>query len=624
MHLNKAIESEKKALLLLLKLLILLCLIKTFFLIYNYSSNKGWNIDNYKEVLAIGGWALYYDAAMISLVSLPFFLVQIITKNNIVLKIAAGMSVTLTTIMLLLNIADIFYFPFHRQRADADLLYVLRNPLNYGGFAVLFIIVLVIIAAFVFAKIFWKTYSRIILEKRSRNLFTNLLLLTIIASLYTNAHKRLLPTAALTKVNATQLPLTQNSLHTFLYSLYRSKESIIPDNEYIPLAKQQQLFSIEQQNHNTSLTPKNIVLFIMESVPYEFFDSTSTYKPRLPFLDSLLQHSSFYNNAFSYSYNSNKGITAILTGLPTITDIPLYHSGFVNLNKTSIGNMLQAKNYRSSFFIGDNYDDFGFAKCCMWAGIQHYYCMEDIEGYKKMEKHSLGLHDEYMLNFMQQTLAKEQQPFFAIQYNISTHYPHDLPAAYKKKYKQLNIPASLKSMMYYDECLAKFFKQAQTTDWYKHTVFIFCSDHWSSPSATEIKNNMVNSFRIPIIIFDPSQNKAQTLTHTVSQLDVMNTILAYAGISGGYLSYGQSLLDSMRNNRTVFTKVNNSIYQAINNEYVIGFNADEGNAVYGYHFKTDTAFKNNLLQQNNAAVDTLIKNMKAFLQTATKHYKNKQ
>lgn len=312
----------------------------------------------------------------------------------------------------------------------------------------------------------------------------------------------------------------------------------------------------------------------------------------------------------------------MLTGLPTITDIPLYHSGFAGLTKTSMGGLLKEKNYTSSFFIGDNYDDFGFAKCCKWAGIQHYYCMEDIDGYKKMEKHPMGLHDEYVLNFMQQKLAKEKQPFFAAQYNISTHYPNELPAIYKEKYKDIKIPAALKSMLYYDECLSQFFKQAQSTAWYSNTVFIFCSDHWATPVTGKIKNDMVSSFRIPIIIFDPSQNKPQLISNTVSQLDIMNTILAYAAIKDPFKSYGQSLLDTGSNNRTVFTKVNNSIYQAINKEYVLGFNADEGKALYCYEYKNDSNYKNNLVQQNTI-VDSLVKEMQAFLQTASQHYKNK-
>ncbi|RYD74420.1 MAG: alkaline phosphatase family protein, partial [Sphingobacteriales bacterium] len=625
MHLNKAIASEKKGLFLLLKLLILLCLVKTFFLIYNNLGGNGWSIHEYKDALPIISWSLYYDACMISLVSLPFFIALLISNNRSILKLAAIISAGLTTLMLLLNIADVFYFPFHRQRADADLLYVLRNPFNYGSSAAWLIIAAILFATIVCVKLLWANYNHIISSKKqSRFIATNCILLLVCCTLFVGSSKKIIPTAALTSVDAVQIPLTQNSLHTFIYSLYRSKESIIADNNYMPIEKQQALFSINKQNSIATGNAKNIVMFIMESVPYDFFDTTSNYKPALPFLDSLLNHAVFYKNAFSYSYNSNKGITAMLTGLPTITDIPLYHSGFATINKTNIGEVLRAKNYASSFFIGDNYDDFGFAKCCKWTGIDNYYCMEDIPGFKKMEKHSMGLHDEYVLNFMQQKLAQQRQPFFATQYNISTHYPNELPKAYQEKFKHIKIPAALKTMMYYDDCLARFFKQASSTAWYNNTVFIFCSDHWASPVSQKIKNNMVNSFRIPIIIFDPSQNKKQVIDNTVSQLDIMNTLLSYTGMQASFISYGYALTDSLLNNRTVYTKINNSIYQGINNNYVVGFNSDEGKAIYAYEYKKDPDFKNNLLEQQNLTIDSLTKNIQAFLQTATRHYKNKQ
>ena len=563
----------------------------------------------------------------VALVSLLFFLFALLPVKRTVLTVIGWLSVLLTVLAFLLNLADIFYFPFHRQRADADLLYVVRNPYNYGGSAALFAIAGIVIFCCLSAWYFWKQYRKLIEVKIAGTNFpfSFLLLVIIIASLFTGGSKKIIPARPLTDVSAVQLPLAQNSFHTFLYSLYRSRESVIPSKMYMTAGQQKALFSIDKMNSNASATPKNIILFIMESVPYEFFDSSSRFKPALPFLDSLRKHSIYYSNAFSYSYNSNKGITAILTGIPTITDIPLYHSGFSAVRKTTIGSLLSQKGYSSSFFIGDNYDDFGFAKCCNWTGIQHYYCMEDIPGYKKMEKHSMGLQDEYVLNFMQNKIQTIKEPFFTSFYNISTHYPNDLTSAYKAKLADMKIAPAMRSMIYYDACLANFFKEAAREKWFANTVFIFCSDHWASPDADNSKNDMVNSFRIPIMIYDPSSNMPATNTKTVSQLDIMNTILAYAGIKAPQqiTSYGQSLMDSIADNRVAFTRINSSVYQAINNEYVLGFNAEEGKRLYCYQYKADIKREHNIAHGKNVSADSLELAMQAFLQTAYLHYKNR-
>ena len=532
----------------------------------------------------------------------------------------------LNTILIFLNLIDIFYYRFHLQRADADLFFVLRNPFlnsNLNVYLVLFaaIIILLFIGRFVY-----KGLQKMMIPDGEVNRFpiTNVLLFTFLILTFLSGTKKLLPTYPLTQVEPVQLPLAQNSFFNFIFSIYRKKESLIPNINYMNIGQQQSLFSIHKKNTNDTAPPKNIVLFIMESVPEDFFDTSSAYKVTMPFLDSLVKKSTFYTNAFSYSYSSNKGITAILAGMPTITDIPLYHSNYTAIKRTSIGTALLKNNYSSAFFIGDNYDDFGFAKCCKWLGIQHYYCMKDIPGYEKMEKHTMGLHDEYVLKFMREKISELRPPFFATHYNISTHYPNDIPSNYINKYPNKSSSPEMISMQYYNDCLKHFFTEAAKEAWYKNTVFIFCADHWAQPTSTMVKIDELESFRIPIFIYDPSNEKKQVITAPVSQLDIINTILHFGNTKDSFISYGSNLTDTILNpHRTVFTKMNSGVYQAINDKYVLGFNAMEGNALYCYNYKTDPKKKNNLLHQpKTIAIENIILQIKAFLQTASKHYSN--
>jgi phosphoglycerol transferase MdoB-like AlkP superfamily enzyme len=251
--------------------------------------------------------------------------------------------------------------------------------------------------------------------------------------------------------------------------------------------------------------------------------------------------------------------------------------------------------------------------------------MEDIPGYKDMEKHTMGLHDEYVLDFMQQTIKTLPQPFFAVQYNISTHYPNDIPSSFAKKYPDSSAGPQRKTMQYYNECLEKFFREAATRPWYKNSVFIFCSDHWVQPKYEIIKVDEVQSFRIPLFIYDPASEHKSVISSPVSQLDIVNTLLFYGGIKDSFISYGLNLRDTTQlRGRTVFTKINSAIYQAIDTEYVLGFNAIDGNPVYCYNYKTDPGKKNNLLQQPaTPTINKLILEMKAFLQTAVSHYRGR-
>lgn len=620
-QISTAFSKEKPALIFLLKLVLLLTLLKTIFFLYNFGETG--RPAGSGEFVKILKWSFYYDLIFSSICLLPFFMALWLGKKLQAVKVACMyLSCALVLLMLLLNAVDIFYFPFHRQRADADLFYVLRNPLANSSGKVWLILIAGLILLFL-ASWFWlRQFRKLRLRYINAAPFaTGIFMLLLVASMLAGGYKYLLPTRSLTQLPGDKLPVVQNSLHSFLYSLYRSENVKLPAAGFLPEEERASLFNITTQNKNVS-APKNIVLFIMESVPYDFFDTSNHHRSALPFFDSLLNHATLYNHAFSYSYSSNKGITAILSGIPTITDIPLYHSGFINIRKTAIGTRLAEKKYSSSFFIGDNYDDFGFAKCCNWVGIQHYYSMQDIPGYKKMEKHSMGLHDEYVLDFMQQKLKEMPPPFFATQYNISTHYPNDLPAAFAGRVKGLKASPAQKSMLYYDLCLQQFFAKAKQEPWYSNTVFIFCSDHWAAPVDPTAAPDMVNSFRIPIIIFDPSIDQKQIITNPVSQLDIMNTVLSYAGDQQPFLSYGQSLADSTAKDRVVFTKTNNAVYQAISDSLVLGFDVEAGRPVYAYNYQLDPAKKKNLLNNTTYPVAMMEKKIKAFLQTAVEHYKS--
>ncbi len=617
--------QEKTALLFLLKLLILMCLLKSIFFAYNYQISDGWKVssDNIWQVLA---WSVLFDTFVLCLVNTPLLLLLFpggrLIQGSLLRKTLSFFTAILNSVVIILNVIDIFYFRFHLQRADADLLYVLRNPFA-NSTALVFMLAVAVVLLFLF--VCWWLYRSILqLMHHTRNSndwkLAYLLPIVFVAIFVTTDSKRLLPNYALTRVaEPIQLPLVQNSFHSFLYSLYRSKEMRLPKNDYMSAARQQTLFSIHKKN-TTVTSPKNIVLFIMESVPSEFFDSSSPHKVYMPFLDSIAGQSIFFSNAFSYSYNSNKGITAILAGLPTIIDVPLYHSNFTSLKKTAVGDMLATAGYESAFFIGDNYDDFGFAKCCKWLGIDQYYCMQDVPAYQQKEKHSLGLHDEYVLDFMQQKLKSMKEPFFTVQYNISTHYPNDLPASFKNAHPA-NTTAQQKSMQYYNECLQRFFRDAALQPWFTNSVFIFCSDHWVQPTTDKGRIHEVNSFRIPLFIYEPGK-KGMRISSPVSQLDVMNTVLAFASVTDSIISYGENLNEIVLADRTVFTKMNAAVYQAITNEFVLGFDAMHNKTLYCYNYKTDPGLRMNLLTGGDSnLVRKLTLQMQAFLQTAVTQYR---
>ncbi|MFN0083448.1 MAG: LTA synthase family protein [Ferruginibacter sp.] len=537
--------------------------------------------------------------------------------------------VIINSLVIFLNLVDIFYYRFHFQRADADLLHVIDYPLQKLFSLNFFIIAgfLILIAGIILLlnKLCKNLYNSFAVGHRCNAITLLFVAIFLLITAYINHFKKiLLPTYPLVNLSSKQLVIVQNSFHTFMYSLLRSNhDAAIKD--YMSIQQAEHELSIKKllSVNGRDSVQKNIVLFIMESVPFEFFDSTSEYKVKMPFFDSIIKKSTFFNNAFSYSLESNKGITAVLAGTPTLTDIPLYHSPFVNMPITALGTALQKNNYQSFFCIGDDFNNFGFAECINWLGIRNYYCRSDMSKYVKLSPHSMGLQDEDVLNFMNNKIDETKQPFLAVNYNISTHYPYDIPTGYANKLDSKYTDA-MKSMSFYDYSLQQFFNAAKNKSWFKNTIFIFCPDHWMVPNNKKINLNAVNSHKIPIIIYDPSLSKQTTNPSLVSQFDILGTILNIAQYKDTIISYGGSLLASNSLNKVAFCKINDGLYQVIDTSYVLGFSANSNKVEYLFHYKTDTNLKENLLERSSSkmVVDRLSKKIKAFLQNSSRQYHN--
>ncbi len=630
---GKAIwQNNKPFIWFVLSLLLIHSVLKIIFYQYNQSL-----LFNGAEKELTGAWSLQLlkwslSVDLLTLLTINAILLFGLTAGQFVSqKISAWFIIPLFVVInsfaIILNLVDIFYFHFHFQRANTDLLYVLDHPLNRLMQQNFFTIFAFIAGFIAIITLLWLLHRRMYQSFAKGNncrFVRGIFIVTaVFAVVFKNSFiKILLPTYPLVELKSSQLPVVQNSFHTFIYSVFRSGAGT-QINNYMTATACDSIFPIRKKiNIDKSMVSKpNIVLFIMESVPYDFFDSASAYKVSIPFFDSLLQKSTFFNNAFCYDHQSTRGITAILAGIPTLSDVPVYHSSHINMPITAIGSALKNLNYSSLLCIGDEYDNFGFAKFANWMGIDKYYSKEDIPNYKSLPKHTMGLQDEYVLDFFLQKINREQAPFFAIHYNISTHFPYDIPESFAAK-SPTNYTPAMKAMQYYDHSLQQFFSRAKNETWFANTTFIFCSDHWLFPEGKPGTYTPVSSYRIPIIIYRPSVNKKEINNKLASQFDIAATALSAAGYSDTIISYGNSLTDSSLINNYVYSRSGNSMYLVRDSGYILGFNVVSNKAEFLYNYKKDIQLTQNLCGDKNTATiqSKLLLQIRAFLQKANSQY----
>ena len=235
----------------------------------------------------------------------------------------------------------------------------------------------------------------------------------------------------------------------------------------------------------------------------------------------------------------------------------------------------------------------------------------------------MGVQDEYVLDFMHKKINVLTPPFFAVNYNISTHYPYDLPASYTKKYPA-SYTSPMKAMSYYDHCLQLFFNDAEKESWFSNTVFIFCSDHWMAPDDNNIKFNAISGYRIPVIVYDPALNEKKRISQPVSQFDIMGTILSISGYKDSIISYGSRLPDSSYTGEYIYSRANASLFQVSDTAFVLGFNPTNNKAEFLYHYSSDNNLVENLLviPSYSGIRNRLTKYIQAFLQKTGMQYNN--
>lgn len=267
---------------------------------------------------------------------------------------------------------------------------------------------------------------------------------------------------------------------------------------------------------------KNIVLISIESLSADFMEHYGNTQKITPFLDSLATKSLMFTNLYATGNRTVRGLEALTLCIPpTAGESVIKREN--NKNKFTTGSVFKSKGYDVKFLYGgysyfDNMEDF-------YKG--NGYDIIDRNNFKTEEisfANVWGVADEDMAKKAIQVMnqeAKSGKPFFNHWMTVSNHRPFTYPEG------RIDIPGTAKSreggVKYTDYSIKKFFELAKKQDWYKNTVFVIVADHCaSSAGKTELP---MDKYRIPAMIFSEGFIQPQQFNPTMSQIDVMPTLL---------------------------------------------------------------------------------------------------
>ena len=609
-------------------LLFLFMVIRIIFWRYNHELFT--NIS-FRNIFPIFFWGLKMDLSAIMWLNIPvfilFFISQYFTqKSNTFEYFIIALFIGINISGIAVNIIDIGYFSYIKHRSNADLIYVFGDSLSSLGsllknYWILFFLFLLLSAVLIF-------FAKRIFSIRQdlsdwRTIFISHCLTSGLLILFARGwqSRPLIPSSPLLQIDSRQLPLAQNSVNTFLYSMVRKKNQLLPkkyftEGELNEIVKTHRYCCTTGSDRDTMLH-KNVVICILESFSRFYLTPGDPHKARTPFFDSLIKKSIFFPNAFSNSLSSNQGIVAILAGLPALLDEPFYYSNYANTPISGIGNILKEKGYNTNFFMGASYDHYGFAKFCRMAGIDNYYCRSDFND-DRFYDGNWGIFDEPFLQYGAAVLGKKQQPFLAVFFNLSSHPPFAIPEKFRQQFSSFTQSPAQRSISYVDYSYQQFFETIKKSLWFKNSIFVFCADHYIEPDDGSGYTS-VSCTTIPIFIYDPSYEKGIVDTTMISQVDIIPSLLSNLHYKGTYLGFGNNIFDPSVREHYVINRIG-QINQIIMSDFVLGYDISNEKSKYLYQYVRDNRLKQNLIADPLYS-DTLQK-MEYLLKANIQSYNN--
>lgn len=269
----------------------------------------------------------------------------------------------------------------------------------------------------------------------------------------------------------------------------------------------------------------NVILIILESFSNKVIAPLGGLHGVAPNLDSLCTKSTVFTSFYSTGNRSDRGISAILGGYPSLlsTSIMVYPEKSGSL--TLLPEYFNRKNYTTSFYYGGDINFYNLKTFVLQGNYKRLVTKADFpSALGNMTK--WGVPDGYLFERATQDLKTDQEPFMKTIYTISSHSPFDVPFSRIKG--SSHSDRYLNSVAYTDSCLGAYIDAVRQSPLWENTLLIVTADHGTNvPGPTDITDPA--SYRIPLIWTGGVVDSLQRIETITQQSDLGTTLVHQLG-----------------------------------------------------------------------------------------------
>ncbi|MDP7567333.1 MAG: LTA synthase family protein [Flavobacteriales bacterium] len=518
---------------------------RIFLFFNNFDSFNNASILEFIEGLRFDFSALFY-------INIPLLLLLLIPHNFRVNKyyqktvnwIFYGVNIP----FILLNNVDIEYFKFTQKRSTTDFFQLLQLGDDAKNIIPQYMKDYWLITVFSFIQIWLLLKLKYIpkekLAFKFSSIFKAVLVLILASVTFIIGARGGLQLKPIKPINAGELSNSQESaliLNTPFCILHSFKNTGLKPYKFFSENELNQIYSPNHNAFDGRIKKKNIVILIMESYSKEFVGFYNEGKSYTPFLDSLMQHSLVFTNAYANGLKSIEALPAITASIPTLMTNPFITSDYAQNNFESIASLLNKEGYKTSFYHGGTRGTMGFYSFSKKAGFNNYYGMEEYNNNSDFDG-TWGVFDGPFMQYFSNGLNSTEEPFFSTFFSLSSHPPYSLPSNYKSDSDEIGIRETIK---YTDDAMAEFFKNSKNEPWFKNTIFIITADHTSGVRYSDKYKHKTGRIEIPMIFYsDGIQSK--TDSSIVQQIDIMPTIFEMINYNKNFFAFGKSMFSEQK------------------------------------------------------------------------------
>src|SRR5690554_1120643 len=565
--------------------LLMMTLTRFVFLFANFSA-----FSNIVFIDFLGG--IWMDAITIGLYFIPFYGLSLLPVPFYSTKWYQTLLKTLfhiiNSVIIAINLIDVEYYKYTAKRSTADLYSMVAEGNDMGQLAgtfladfwwiILIFIVLVTLSNYLYNKTVVKEKS----PYKWHTQVLNFILMGAILFIIGRGGFGYRPADMLTAAQFTSPNKVALVTNTPLSIIKTVGKAPLQLKNYFPEGDKMIYSPIHKGNNSHQLRDDvNIMVIILESFGNEWL-GVKTGKNYTPFLDSLLGHSLYFDNAFANGKKSIEAVPAIFAGIPSLLDNPYISSHYGTNAINSLPQLLKEKGYSSAFYHGATNGSMKFDVFTAHLGFDHYFGRKEYNNEEHTDA-TWGVLDEYFMPWTAESITNElQEPFLASLFTLSSHHPYFVPEEHRDNLPDGPHPMA-KSVAYADMSLRMFFDVAKKQPWYENTVFIICADH--TPAGTTMKfTQRIGMYEIPIAFYDPQgQLSPKVESKLFNHIDIMPTVLDLVGYSKDVYSFGNSYFSDAVPYSVNYIE-NSHLY--FEGDYMLNFLQDEATGLY--NFKIDS------------------------------------